>query len=733
MAEPITFYQQWAAAWQQIDKYSTNPWCVDSKNLDIFSDSQCVKAMPWSRKNEVTDEWIDTDKKERFYLAADWRVWDSVEDVWYNHSYFDENANTINYDNWQWYNKAVFWTPRRLFVAYDSEDNWKTISILTDRLIYNIYSDWIHIQRWNFFGKRQWEACTTSWWWSTSATSVITDQTWASTNKHYVEYSNTASQIYFTPWGFHSAPDKTESCMRMKVKYWCRGSQFSSISIESWSTKLYWNRVNKVFEDYWVDVKTLNISWETISSDSEKEYEFYYDNLRDEWNYYYSQSWIYFHGTCESPNAWVDVRYYKKEDWQYLYPKERNIIDIEDETYIEVDSTEYEQYTYYALEDEDWNTYYQLTQTNTIDFPDDTNIVAFARWYDYTYIFANKWDLGLIYYATDVNLATFDAGYRYVWTRFINAIMAWNYVYVLAEKRGIRGLYIFSQWDMKLLVWADKRYTEWDSLINGKEIYNFNWIMCNWRDHIVCATNDSVFMWWANKLWQNVWAFILKVDWEITDINTKRWYLDVFYTKDNVNYRQTIQDDVNIVNYESEFSVTYPIQINSHYIEKEPLNLMVSHMLPNIVTTIKAYISVNDNYFWSFLTDWEIEPDVWARFRMNWCWWDYWLTFVEKNWNRLTFTISGDLPYQINNTKELISEGTETTIEYSDFSHFKFIWEITKESPKEVDWKSVLLRLTQKNDLPTVRKAQVKLVWTTDWYTTPEIYDIRLLSNQFDK
>ena len=25
--------------------------------------------MPWSRKNEVTDEWIDTDKKERFYLA----------------------------------------------------------------------------------------------------------------------------------------------------------------------------------------------------------------------------------------------------------------------------------------------------------------------------------------------------------------------------------------------------------------------------------------------------------------------------------------------------------------------------------------------------------------------------------------------------------------------------------------------------------------------------------------
>jgi hypothetical protein len=35
--------------------------------------------------------------------------------------------------------------------------------------------------------------------------------------------------------------------------------------------------------------------------------------------------------------------------------------------------------------------------------------------------------------------------------------------------------------------------------------------------------------------------------------------------------------------------------------------------------------------------------------------------------------MSGGLPYQINNTKELVSEDTETTIEYSDFSHFKFI------------------------------------------------------------
>lgn len=731
MAEPITFYQQWAAAWQQVDKYSTNPWCVDSKNLDIFSDSQCVKAMPWSRKNEVTDEWIDTDKKERFYLASDWRVWDSVEDVWYDHSFFDENANTINYDNWQWYNKAIFWTPRKLFVAYDSEGNWKTISIMTDRLIYNIYSDWVHITAWSVFWIRSWQETQRDWVWTWRHVTITAWKNTSDTAYNWVYYS--CDQMDDCPWEFHTAAISAEKCMRCKFSMRAVAAAYKNIRIEAWKSWLIWDKETKSFDDN-SNTKIFDESIESLASWWSITREFYFDNI-------WSQSWSYSEQklvkitamTNRNANCWIETTFYKKEDWQYLYPKDRNIIEIEDEVYIEVDSTEYEQYTYYALEDEDWNTYYQLTQTNTIDFPEDTNIVAFARWFDYTYIFANKWDIWMVYYATDVNLATWDAWYRFIWTRFINAILIWNYVYVLAEKRGIRGLYIFSQWDMKLLVWADKRYTEWDSLINGKEIYNFTWIMCNWRDHIVCATNDSVFMWWANKLWQNVWAFILKVDWEITDINTKRWYLDVFYTKDNVKYRQTIQDDVNIVNYESEFSVTYPVQINSHYIEKEPLNLMVSHMLPNIVTTIKAYISVNDNYFWSFLTDWEVTPDEWEKFRMNWCWWDYWLTFVEKNWNWLTFTMSGDLPYQINNTKELISEDTNTTIEYSDFSHFKFIWEITKESPKEVDWKSVLLRLTQKNDLPTVRKAQVKLVWTTDWYTTPEIYDVRLLSNQFDK
>ena len=64
----LVFYQQWAVAWLQMDKYSTNPWCVDSKNLDIFSDSQSVKGTAWSAATAIPPvDYIDVDEKGRFY------------------------------------------------------------------------------------------------------------------------------------------------------------------------------------------------------------------------------------------------------------------------------------------------------------------------------------------------------------------------------------------------------------------------------------------------------------------------------------------------------------------------------------------------------------------------------------------------------------------------------------------------------------------------------------------
>ena len=45
MAEKdLVYNQQWIPAGHQMDKYSANPWCLFSKNVDIFSSSNSYKA-----------------------------------------------------------------------------------------------------------------------------------------------------------------------------------------------------------------------------------------------------------------------------------------------------------------------------------------------------------------------------------------------------------------------------------------------------------------------------------------------------------------------------------------------------------------------------------------------------------------------------------------------------------------------------------------------------------------
>jgi len=46
MAEKDLIYnQQWIPAGHQMDKYSANPWCLFSKNVDIFSSSNNNKVI----------------------------------------------------------------------------------------------------------------------------------------------------------------------------------------------------------------------------------------------------------------------------------------------------------------------------------------------------------------------------------------------------------------------------------------------------------------------------------------------------------------------------------------------------------------------------------------------------------------------------------------------------------------------------------------------------------------
>ena len=730
----LVFYQQWAVAGLQMDKYSTNPWCVDSKNLDIFSDSQSVKGTAWSAATAIPPvDYVDVDEKGRFYLYADWTVYDSVDQVTYDHTYYDAHAETINWKDWQWAIVHPFWTPRKLFVKY-VWDEWQSIVVITDTLKYYIPKNWIWTNL--HIGYKSWA----DWW------NSLSDFYYRS-----IEFTNT------TNWWANVIP--LYRTWRTKFQVYWNFADLSNWTIEiAKSSTLTYNPQTKMLNNpyaswMWVIGKFSQsggkITLTEWSSDSVWTTEQEWDNINCEafisWNVATDDSsWLCgIRIQAKNDNNWGNWRLtvynpQVKENWVYLKPiQNRQIIQIDDKWYMQVDTNEYEEMEWYENFDNLNHPYWTLMTAWSFALPDWQDIAAIAKSFDYRLVFVNKvdYDIWMIYYVpAGDDILTFSQGWEYPWLKFINATMINWYAYFIAENRWIRGLYIFYNWQIKKIASSDIRYTEAMSLMDWKQIYDFTWPMFNWRGKVVAPTKTGIYMYWENKRGQNVGSFILKLaEWTVDKVDVVNGKLRVEYSIWDNNYYKEYQDDINIKTYESEFSITYPIQISSHILEKEPLKLAVSYDIPNSNTSMDVYLSVNDYHFWSFLTDWTVEPEVWDKFKVSWLSWDYWLIFVEKDWNWLTFTLDGDLPYQSSNTMNLVSEDTETTIVFSDINHFKKIWTISKTSPQEKIGKHTLLNISNGNDLPIVRKAQVKIVWKTDTHVSPLLYDVRFLSTQLDK
>ena len=422
-----------------------------------------------------------------------------------------------------------------------------------------------------------------------------------------------------------------------------------------------------------------------------------------------------------------------------MLPWDKEFIKIDWTWYMFVpDQNLYEEIDFIKQYDASGNSYWTVITAWSFEVREWEQIAALTKTFDYRLAFVNKPsdNIGKVYLvpAWD-DILNFQQCWDFPWLKFINAIMVNGYSYVIAEERGIRWLYVFYNWQTKKIVGADTKYTESESLMDGKEIYNFTWEMLNWRGHVVAPTVNGIYMYWENKRGQNVWSFILKVDWTINKmfVNENN-QLRVEYTSWANSYYRLYQDDIVKKNYESDWSITYPVQIWSHMFEKEVRDLEVSYSLPNSSTSLDVYVSVNDYYFWSFLTSWvSTAPAVWAKFKASWLSWNYWLEFVEKDWNWLTFKLTWDLPYQTLNTKNLVSEDNQTTISYTDFNHFKKIGTCIKTDPFMKEGKARIFKIATDNELPIVRKMQIRVDWHTDTHNSPLLYSIRLLSDQKDR
>jgi hypothetical protein len=133
----LNFYSNWLPAGQLTDKYSTQPWCLRSKNLDIFSSSKSTKATAFSSP-VAWDSWVIA-SEWWLELRADGKVYDSTWTLVVDPT-TDFPVYPISYDWEEWtYADAQRWTPQAMSVASEW-DEWKSFIVFTDRASYN-YSE----------------------------------------------------------------------------------------------------------------------------------------------------------------------------------------------------------------------------------------------------------------------------------------------------------------------------------------------------------------------------------------------------------------------------------------------------------------------------------------------------------------------------------------------------------------------------------------------------------------
>jgi hypothetical protein len=316
-------------------------------------------------------------------------------------------------------------------------------------------------------------------------------------------------------------------------------------------------------------------------------------------------------------------------------------------------------------------------------------------------------------------------GCEFKWATNIDYLL-----YLVWEDRWVSTLWVFNNQELvPILWWNEEKNTI--NLIDNTEQYRFDWNILEYRWDLVLSTLDNrIFAYWQT-FWGKWGVFIHELPWDITGLKTDWGDLMVEYTENSQKYRTTILDDTPIKNYNTEWVATYPIVTWNHLLEKEESDLYCSFILPSADTSLEFRWMANHYHFWTFTSsdDYTFSPT--ASYKMKWCTWDYELKFIEKNGNQYTFRLEWDLPVQTTGEKQIVDSENTVVINYSDFNHFRKIWEITTTEYQE--WEFRFHNLNNKLELPKSHSLQimVKGKGTEDY--TPELFSLDLVANQRER
>lgn len=797
MVENLNIITSWLPAGQQTDKYSTKPWCLRSKNLDIFSSSKSVKGTAWS---EETETWSDIIKQVgSLVLKTDGKVYEDGVVI------ADPNAtmpNTnVSYNGRNGtYAPALRGTSKDIIAQYEWWER-KSFTVFSNRTQYNYNKNGF------IFPK-------------TFPADALENLVRHNGQPERWNWGQDASK-WLCQWYMIQKTDNSKS--RWSVGFQLPISEFGKIKVSVWAYKYYDDSSGYDAMPYLDYIEVWHFDhYYSPQSNSFVSYLNGKDYLRY-WESYdlYTPQYLEFDVTPNNAESnhilYIEVNFRRKQkEWRSSYKRE-DVININfmwwpDPFRIEsmrrdywdgiVDIYEDTKYTYNLLPKKRdrklkkiWEYYWEKWETTQTLYKYDSSRKMNPTGYDitdYTLKQDMAWD----------NPATMDVIDMISWDEKIYMIgnMDWNgyiipceltgwkgtpyiaygctfkgatnidyLMYLVGEDRGISQLWCYNTQELVPLIWGDKKKVEVDSVTHEKadndfidtnEQYRFNWKMVEYRGDLVLATEDNRLFRYGQTAGGKGGTFIFDIPWEITDLRTENDNLIVSYevtrteTDENeqevevtYKYNRTYQDDIADKNYLTEREAVYPIALWNHLLEKEESDLYTSYILPSKDCKLEFWGAWNHYHYWTFKV-WNVVPWSWVsptvalnllrtwKLQIAGTTWAYNLEYVEDDWTRFTYRLVWDLPQQTENS---IKQLTKAKTNHNDdpfytFTEFHHFRKIGEiTADGYTEGEYRFHNLNNKLELPKTHSLQIMVKGTWTAEASPELFTVDLIANQRER
>ena len=738
----LNYYSAWLPAGQQTDRYSSQPWCLRSKNLDIFSSSKSVKATAWSTPTTTDADVIKQDWK--LLLKTDGKVYERTAnwDVLVVDPSINFPVYQVSYNWYSWtYTDAQWGTVKDLVVKYEWDDR-RSYTVYTDKASYT-YSKVPYIA-----DKQFWDISSNLTY---DTHSPYTD--WYRFTKNSSSWSSSTIAIKVSWWNFTKVPlriyanqyDSSETDISLYSIKWYKNGYYYDPELDGMVAEL--KEITTQPLPAWDIRNGITFQLDIAPSEYDRWIELEFRYTRHSWVSTYGWSWDLYIMMNKTDKGYRLSWY---EDWDYNeyysylpVDSDRKLIPVGE--YYWIKGTSFQPlytwaWTWATIAHWEKKVRYDLTAYAWWVSDVSMDVIGMTVWNEQVYMIGNMdWN----WYIIPCDLSWWR------WTPYIaygctfTGVANIDYLmYLVWDDRGISQLRAYNWQELVKVIWWNKE-SNTNDLIDIEEQYKFDWKIVKYRWNLILSTSDNRIFEYGQTYGGKGWTFIHEIPWTITNLKADWNDLTVEYSVTSgwttTKYLTTYQDDTPIKNYNTEWMAEYPIILWNHLLEKEESDLYASYILPSIDCKLEFWGSANHYHFWTFkVAHNTTTPEVWTKWSIEkrvipW-WITYMLEFVERVWDYLTFKLIGDLPkitWEEDGTIWSAEGGNVITIPYTEVNHYRKIWEITTN--KYTEWEFRFTNLNNKLELPKSHSLQIMVKGKGTANYTPELFALDLVANQRDR